>query len=188
MQYNETVIKKIKSFLKDSGNTKVFDKDVANILEISNGNLSMMKKRDKLPLKEIINFCVKNKININWLIYSQIPESLEKSTENLIHKVYNKSNNIENTTNIEKKMIVDAKQAESILPTIDIDEVIRDLDETENNKKEFLNLETLEWMHLLLAVGNYEQLGKVFQGLVNKPEKKEDPNRVKFEQLYFDFS
>ena len=63
---------------------KVFDKDVANLLEITQMNFATMKKRDKIPYEELLNFCAKRSISINWLLYGQSPESLVEPT----NKVY----------------------------------------------------------------------------------------------------
>lgn len=59
---------------------KVFDKDVANMLGISQMNFATMKKRDKVPFNELLDFCAKRSISINWLLYNQSPESLVEAT------------------------------------------------------------------------------------------------------------
>ena len=59
---------------------KVFDKDVANALDISQMNFATMKKREKIPYEELLNFCAKRSIAINWLLYGQSPESLVEAT------------------------------------------------------------------------------------------------------------
>jgi hypothetical protein len=59
---------------------KVFDKDVADMLEITQMNFATMKKRNKIPYEELLNFCAKRSIAINWLLYNQSPESLIEPT------------------------------------------------------------------------------------------------------------
>lgn len=59
---------------------KVFDKDVAELLDISQMNFATMKKRNKIPYEELLNFCAKRSIAINWLLYNQSPESLIEPT------------------------------------------------------------------------------------------------------------
>lgn len=59
---------------------KVFDKDVAELLQISQMNFATMKKRDKIPFGELLDFCAKRSISINWLLYNQAPESLVEPT------------------------------------------------------------------------------------------------------------
>ncbi|MBD3798324.1 LexA family transcriptional regulator [Sulfuricurvum sp.] len=59
---------------------KVFDKDVADLLGISQMNFATMKKRNKIPFNELLDFCAKRSIAINWLLYNQSPESLIEPT------------------------------------------------------------------------------------------------------------
>ncbi len=59
---------------------KVFDKDVAHLLGISQMNFATMKKRNKIPFYELLDFCAKRSIAINWLLYGQAPESLIEPT------------------------------------------------------------------------------------------------------------
>lgn len=76
------VLNKIKDILsKEVGERKVFDKDVAEALSINQITLATMKSRDKIPYKEILEFCAKRKISINWLLFDQIVESLQIETE-----------------------------------------------------------------------------------------------------------
>lgn len=76
------VLNKIKDILsKEVGERKVFDKDVAEALNINQITLATMKSRNKLPYKEVLEFCAKRKISINWLIFDQIVESLNAETE-----------------------------------------------------------------------------------------------------------
>ena len=76
------IIEKIKDILSSDGkNGKVFDKDVATSLEISQANFATMKNRGKIPYENILNFCALKKISINWLLYNQDPGSLVDSTD-----------------------------------------------------------------------------------------------------------
>jgi len=59
---------------------KVFDKDVADVLGISQMNFATMKKRNKIPFTELLDFCAQKTISINWLLYGQSPESLVEAT------------------------------------------------------------------------------------------------------------
>ena len=59
---------------------KIFDKDIADLLGISQMNFATIKKRDKIPFAELLDFCAKKAISINWLLYGQAPESLIEST------------------------------------------------------------------------------------------------------------
>jgi hypothetical protein len=59
---------------------KIFDKDVADLLGVSQMNFATMKRRNKVPLLELLDFCAKRSIAINWLLYGQSPESLIEPT------------------------------------------------------------------------------------------------------------
>jgi len=75
------IVEEIKSIVSDEFQPKkVFDKDVAEVLGISQMNFATMKKRDKIPFTELLDFCAKKVISINWLLYGQSPESLVEAT------------------------------------------------------------------------------------------------------------
>ncbi|PLY06622.1 MAG: peptidase S24 [Arcobacter sp.] len=76
------IIEKLKDILSQDGkNGKVFDKDVAGALDLSQVNFATMKNRGKIPFSNILDFCAKKKISINWLLYNQNPGSLVDSTD-----------------------------------------------------------------------------------------------------------
>jgi len=75
------IVEEIKSIIStDFAPKKVFDKDVADVLGISQMNFATMKKRDKIPFTELLDFCAQKAISINWLLYGQSPESLIEAT------------------------------------------------------------------------------------------------------------
>jgi len=75
------IVEEIKDIISsDIPGKKVFDKDVASALDITQMNFATMKKRDKIPFEELLNFCAKRSIAINWLLYDQSPESLIEPT------------------------------------------------------------------------------------------------------------
>ncbi|SFV59828.1 putative phage repressor [hydrothermal vent metagenome] len=75
------IVEEIKSIVSSEfSSKKVFDKDVADVLGISQMNFATMKKRDKIPFTELLDFCAKKAISINWLLYGQSPESLVEAT------------------------------------------------------------------------------------------------------------
>ena len=78
----EKIIEKIKDILSNEiGNRKVFNKDVAKALNLTPENLSVLKKRNKIPYEEIAYFCAKRKISINWLLFDQNEEEISKETQ-----------------------------------------------------------------------------------------------------------
>jgi hypothetical protein len=75
------IVEEIKDIVSaDFPGKKVFDKDIAELLGISQMNFATMKKRDKIPFHELLDFCAKRSIAINWLLYGQSPESLVEPT------------------------------------------------------------------------------------------------------------
>jgi len=75
------IVEEIKSIVSpDFSPKKIFDKDVAEVLGISQMNFATMKKRDKIPFAELLDFCARKSISINWLLYGQSPESLVEAT------------------------------------------------------------------------------------------------------------
>jgi phage repressor protein C with HTH and peptisase S24 domain len=75
------IVDEIKVILSnDFKSKKVFDKDVAEILGISPMNFATMKKRNKIPFNELLDFCATKSISINWMLYGQSPESLVEAT------------------------------------------------------------------------------------------------------------
>ncbi len=77
-----SILNKVKDILSEEvGERKVFDKDVAEALGINQLTLATMKNRAKIPYKEILEFCAKRKISINWLLFDQFVESLQTQTD-----------------------------------------------------------------------------------------------------------
>jgi len=81
MQFKDLLPKLKDVISKELGNKKVFDKDVADALEINQLTFATMKNRGKVPFEEVLDFCAKRKISINWLFYNQATRSLEEETE-----------------------------------------------------------------------------------------------------------
>jgi len=87
------MVEEIKSIVSSEfAPKKVFDKDVAEILGISQMNFATMKKRDKIPFSELLDFCAKRSISINWMLYGQSPESLVAATNNYMIKYFSDIN------------------------------------------------------------------------------------------------
>lgn len=75
------IVEEIKNIVSTEHNgKKIYDKDVADILGISQMNFATMKKRNKIPFGELLDFCALKSISINWLLYGQSPESLVAAT------------------------------------------------------------------------------------------------------------
>jgi hypothetical protein len=76
------IIERLKDVLSTDGiKGKIFDKDVADALNLTQANFATMKNRSKIPFSNILDFCAIKKISINWLLYNQNPGSLVDSTD-----------------------------------------------------------------------------------------------------------
>ena len=86
---SQEIIEKIKDILQNElGVERVYDKDVAKALGISKESLSHFKKRGRVPLEQIVYFCAKRKISINWILFGQTPKLLEEETDKYLRVRY----------------------------------------------------------------------------------------------------
>jgi repressor LexA len=86
------ILEKIKDILsKELDDKKVFDKDIAQALNINYDNFRKQKARNKIPYYEIMSFLAKRNISINWFFFNQLPESLIENTSNYIILKYQKN-------------------------------------------------------------------------------------------------
>ena len=76
------IIEKLRDVLSsEKNNGKIFDKEIANALDLTSVNFATMKKRNSIPFSNILDFCALKKISINWMLYGQDPSSLIDSTD-----------------------------------------------------------------------------------------------------------
>ena len=75
------IIGKLKDIISSNKTgAHIYDKDVAAELNISQAAFATMKKRNSIPYKEIMEFCAKKKLSINWLFFDQPAEMLLEET------------------------------------------------------------------------------------------------------------
>ncbi len=67
---------------------KVYDKDVAMELGIAPATFATMKKRGSVPYREIMEFCARKKISINWLFFDQPAQMLVEETDKFFRVRY----------------------------------------------------------------------------------------------------
>jgi len=67
----QTIIIKIKHRLSHKLQRKVHDKDVAHALGIPPSSLASMKRRNTIPYRAILDFCVQHNINANNLLFQR---------------------------------------------------------------------------------------------------------------------
>ena len=88
VEFHEVIerLKDILSTKKIGG--KVYDKDVAAELGIGQATFATMKKRRSIPYREIMEFCARKKISINWLFFDQPAEMLVEETNKFFRVRY----------------------------------------------------------------------------------------------------
>ena len=75
----QTVILKIKVILSQKKQCKIHDKDVAEVFGITPSTFASMKKRNSMPYRHILDFCVLHHINANTLLFQHpVNNFLEK--------------------------------------------------------------------------------------------------------------
>ena len=75
------ILEKVKDILAEEvGERKVFDKDIATALAITQAAFATMKNRGKIPYPQLVEFCARRRISVNWLLYDQDPSSLIEPT------------------------------------------------------------------------------------------------------------
>jgi len=74
----QTIILKIKAILSQKKQCKVHDKDVAEALGITPSTFASMKKRNSMPYRHILDFCVQQHINANTLLFQHPVNNMMK--------------------------------------------------------------------------------------------------------------
>lgn len=77
------VIERLKSILTQQlQKNKIYDRDVAAVLELDPQYFAVIKRRNKIPYEAIANYCQKNHISMNWILFQQKPKRLiEKESD-----------------------------------------------------------------------------------------------------------
>lgn len=87
MHFNK-ITEKLRVYLQQKYDAKIYDSDIAQALNISKEHYSRSKKNNNVPLKSIIEFCAKENIVINYILFDQSPDSLMHKTNKLITLKY----------------------------------------------------------------------------------------------------
>jgi len=83
------IIKKLQPLLTKELNKRATYKDVAKALDIPYNRFRQQIYKNTIPFEEILIFCFKRKISINYLFFNQLPETLIRDTDHLITLRYN---------------------------------------------------------------------------------------------------
>jgi len=79
----EDIIDRLMDILEKERGEKVYIKDVAKALNMSSSQLSNFKSRNSIPYDKIAEYCARNRININWVLYGQSVEMLNSEVESV---------------------------------------------------------------------------------------------------------
>lgn len=63
------IIKELKQHLSSGTNKKILDKDVAKTLNISQSKFATIKKRNKIPYENILQFCKRENLCCSELFF-----------------------------------------------------------------------------------------------------------------------
>jgi phage repressor protein C with HTH and peptisase S24 domain len=126
MLFNE-IMQRLKVVIKeDLKKENIIDKDIAKVLDINQSTFAVMKKRNKIPFEQIMAYCAKQKVSINWVFYNQSLESLySKSLEIINIKYYSDirasaGGGAENDIEEEEYISIDSLLLDNLIPSYDI--------------------------------------------------------------------
>jgi len=71
------IIKRIKLAVQTSSKSKkIYDKDIALLLKLEPQYFAVIKKRGKIPYKELAGFCFDNEIDLKWMLYGETTRNI----------------------------------------------------------------------------------------------------------------
>jgi len=124
------IIEKVKDIISNEvEGGKVFDKDVAKELGISQATFATMKKRGAIPYKELMEFCARRKISINWLFFDQAAGMLVEETDKYFHVKYfsnvraSAGGGAEGFGEDYEEIVIDSKLMQTIFKNQDLEEL-----------------------------------------------------------------
>jgi len=76
IHFNDIIQRIEKIIAVNTENRRVYNKEVAQALELTPEYFAVIKKRGKIPYEAIAVFCRKREISINWILFGQEPQKL----------------------------------------------------------------------------------------------------------------
>jgi hypothetical protein len=71
------IIKRIKLTVQTrTKSKKIYDKDIALLLKLEPQYFAVIKKRGKIPYKELAEFCFDNEIDLKWMLYGETTKNV----------------------------------------------------------------------------------------------------------------
>jgi phage repressor protein C with HTH and peptisase S24 domain len=82
MNFNDVMDRVAIVIEKDTG-LKPYDRNIADAIGMSAPQYSSHKKRNAIPFRNIAEFCAKNNITINWVLYEQSSQKLVENDDEI---------------------------------------------------------------------------------------------------------
>ena len=76
IHFNDIIPRIEKIITVNTENRRIYNKEVAQALELTPEYFAVIKKRGKIPYEAIAVFCRKREISINWILFGQEPQKL----------------------------------------------------------------------------------------------------------------
>lgn len=73
----DQIISRIKlTMQKETKSKRVYDKDIALLLGLEPQYFAVIKKRGKIPYKELAQFCFDNEIDLKWMLFGKTSRNI----------------------------------------------------------------------------------------------------------------
>jgi hypothetical protein len=71
------IIQRLKSTLQHiKKSQKIYDKDIAYALNLDAQYFAVIKKRGKIPYRELAQFCFDNEIDLKWMLFGETSRNI----------------------------------------------------------------------------------------------------------------
>lgn len=77
----EDILERMKDVICHDSGGKVYDKNVAHVLEIDPGALAKLKHHNRIPYDAVTGFCIERSISVNWMLFGIGPKEMKDATK-----------------------------------------------------------------------------------------------------------
>jgi hypothetical protein len=81
IEFQDVMLRVKDILIQKKQGAKILDRDIANSLELDPQYFAVIKRRKKIPYKNLAYFCKKNSISLNWILLKQKPQYLKSIFE-----------------------------------------------------------------------------------------------------------
>jgi len=80
----DEIVERMKDVIShDYPGKKIRDKHVAFVLSLKPNNLAVMKLRGLIPYEDVVMFCIRRKVNLNWMLFGLGSMRLDDAVKSL---------------------------------------------------------------------------------------------------------